>query len=101
MGCILCTIIILLWTAWAYYAITSLNKIFSTTLKHLFEPKVNIYAKNASASRYDAIEVKKLQVYIGAIFLFPIRLLTVIPIVLGGMGIGKIICLVFNCKSTP
>lgn len=69
----------LLWGAWAVFAIKHARKIMNEELKHLFEPKVNLYAKNNSASRYDGIELRRWEIYLGAVFLLPIR------IVVGGI----------------
>jgi hypothetical protein len=78
--------------------ITMLNKIFNVTLDHLFRPKVNIYAKNDSAARYDAVEVNKLEIYIGAIFLLPLRIILTMPLVCIGMFFGKLIWLIYGSK---
>lgn len=87
MACILVTSVALLWAAWAIFISKTLAKIFSKDLKHLFEPNVNLMAKNGSASRYDAIDVNRLEIYIGAIFLLPLRLLIGLPLTFIGRGI--------------
>ena len=73
---------------------------FSKNLDHLFNPDVNKMSKNASGARYDAANVNKFHIYLGAIFLLPIRLILTIPFLLGGFAVGKIAWFAFGCKYT-
>ena len=98
MWCIAYLIILILWTVWAVLITKYLNQTFNITLDHVFRPKVNLQAKNDSASRYDGIEVKKWQIYIGAIFLIPLRIVLICPVMIFGTLLAKIICLIFNCN---
>lgn len=96
---ILCTLLMLLWAAWAVFAVRFARKTMNKDLKHLFEPKVNLYAKNNSASRYDPIELRRWEVYIGAVFLLPFRIIIGVLTLSLGVGVMKIVSIAFDGKQ--
>ena len=99
--CITLWIILILWAAWGYFAVNLLHKNIEKDLKYLFKPKVNLYKRHSSGARYDPIELNKLKVYLGIIFLFPVRLIIGIPFMYLGLLIGKTVWLIFGGKVKP
>lgn len=92
-------IILLLWGGWGVYAYFLIRKLLEKDLKYLFEPKVNLLNRNNSGARYDPIELNKLEVYFGAIFLLPIRAILGLTLTIISLGIAKVICLIFGGKK--
>ena len=63
--------------AWAVVGTLSVRKahqIIHKEMKFLFEPDVNLYARNKAGARYDQAALSPLKVYLGAFFIFPIRI---------------------------
>jgi len=92
------TLIAVLWIGWGYFAVGLLKKIFEKDLKPILEFDVNLFASNSSSSRYDAVNLKKWEVYIGFIILLPIRLILIGAIWLFGHRISYLLCYVFGGK---
>jgi len=99
MACLVLNLILVIWIAWAIFVTKTLHKIFNKDLKHLFEPKVNLMAKNGSASRYDGIDVNQIEIYLGAIFLFPLRILIGLSLMFLGRSIQHLVWLAFGSKD--
>lgn len=91
-------IILVIWTAWGYFAFNLLKKTIEKDLKYLLEPKVNLFKKHSSGGRYDQIELNKWEIYLGAIFLFPIRVILIIITVIIGMSFYVFIWMFYKSK---
>lgn len=93
-------VIAFLWALWAGFAIYYTNRLFRKDLEYLFDPDVNLLGLNNSCSRYDPIRVKKWEIYIGSIFLMPLRILICFIMVPPGIIIMKIIYHCFCSNNT-
>ena len=87
------------WLFWAKFAITYCNKLFGRDLKYLFEADVNLLATNNAASRYDPASLKKIEIYLGSVFLIPLRILLVVSYAWIGFGMSYIVYKIFDCKN--
>lgn len=83
-------ILLLLWLAWSVFAIKLITKIFKK-LDYLFKADPNEMAKVLCGSRYDQSYLNKAEIYIGAIFLLPIR----VTLFLGLFIVGQIFSFIF------
>ena len=93
-------VIAFLWALWAGFAIYYTNRLFRKDLEYLFDPDVNLLGLNNSCSRYDPIRVKKWEIYLGSIFLMPLRILICFIMVPPGIVIMKIIYMCFCSNIT-
>lgn len=96
-------VILFLWALWAGFAIYYTNRLFRKDLDYLFDPDVNLLGLNNSCSRYDPIRVRKWEIYIGSVFLMPLRILICLIMVPPGILIMKIFyhCFCSNNACNP
>lgn len=79
MGFIVWTVVVV-WTAWAVFIVRLLHHRLRHSLLYLTKPDPNLQATCPPASRYDFVNLNEFKLYLGAIFLFPVRLLLAVPI---------------------
>ena len=92
-------VIAFLWALWAGFAIYYTNRLFRKDLEYLFDPDVNLLGLNNSCSRYDPIRVRKWEIYLGSIFLMPLRILVCFIVVPPGILLMKVIYHCFCCNN--
>ena len=68
---------------WSIYIIRFLNNFFTKGVKCIREPDMPLMSTVPCASRYDAVDWSKPKIYLGAIFLVPVRLF----IILSSVGV--------------
>lgn len=68
------------WGLWAFMITKFMSQMLNNNLKYMLEPNVNIMKKSLAGPRYDAIELRRWEVYFGAIFLVPIRFIISFPL---------------------
>lgn len=66
------TVVLLLWAAWGVFAVRFTNKIFKK-LEYLFKADPNEMSKVLCGSRYDQSYLSRMEIYVGAVVLLPIR----------------------------
>ena len=91
-------LLLIIWLVYAFFITKFTRKTLEIDLKYLFEPDVNLYASHDAAARYDQFNLRKWEIYLGAIFLIPIRAIISLPFFVYGEIMKIIIWKVFNGK---
>lgn len=73
-------LILILWAIWGFVIFKFMSEMMNKNLKYMLEPRVNYMSKSLTGARYDAINIRKWEVYFGAIVLAPLRVLVSLPI---------------------
>jgi len=77
---ILFWVVFIVWGVYAAWITQFMHKILTKKLAYLSKPDPNLQASCQTASRYDFSNVKPWKVYLGLIFLLPIRVLLALPL---------------------
>lgn len=80
LGRLFTFLIVCVWGYWAYFISKIVHKTLERDLRYLLEPKVRILETHEAGARYDQVNLRKWEIYFGAIFLIPIRIIFSIPI---------------------
>ncbi len=96
--CLLCDLLLVAWLAWAVFAVWLTNQVFRK-IRYLtaFEP--DKMSRVLCGSRYDQAFLSKWKIYLGAIFLIPIRTVLVLSLTLIGVIYSNIFCLIFGVSD--
>lgn len=73
---ILFNVILAIWVVWAIWITLFLKRAFRDNLDYLLRPKMSYLQKCPPATRYDAGNINKTEIHLGAIFLLPIRFIS-------------------------
>lgn len=95
MGYILWTVGCI-WLAYAVFIVRFMRNMYHSKALYLRHPKLENMVKYPCAARHDFHNVDELKMYLGAIFLVPIRVFMAVPIVLTCYLLSLAMKLVFN-----
>lgn len=90
------SILWLIFIGWAIFMTIFTHKMLNKKMEHIRNPPMPLLATCPIAARYDYIEWPRLQIYIGAIFLLPIRVLSMVIIVVVSTWVTKISWMIFG-----
>jgi hypothetical protein len=68
------------WLAYAVFIVRFMRNILTKKTLYLKTPNIEDQAKYRSAARYDFVNIQEFKVYLGAVFLLPVRVIMAIPI---------------------
>ena len=91
-------VLLILWILWSVGIVMVTNKVFKR-LKYLTDFDPNKMASVLCGSRYDQAYLCKWKIYLGGIFLLPIRLLIILVFVVVGTTYSIVFVLIFNVND--
>lgn len=71
-----------IWLAYAVFIVRFIRNILTKKTLYLKTPNIEDQAKYRSAARYDFVNIQEFKVYLGAVFLLPVRAMMSIPLFL-------------------
>jgi len=93
-------IIVLVWSFWAGFALYYTNKLLRVNLKYLFEPNIDLFSTTNAGARYDQFRIRRWEIYLGSIFLLPLRVLAALILVPTAYIILRVVYILF-CGKNP
>jgi hypothetical protein len=90
---------LILLVPWSIYIIKFFNRFFTRGVKCIREPDMPLMSTVPCSARYDAVEWPILKIYIGGIFLVPVRLFIIFGSAAIGCGLILLNRMIFATKD--
>ena len=89
-------LLIVLWIAYSVFIVRFMREAYHKKILYLRKPDMEISIKYSCAARYDISNVEEIRLYLGLVFLVPIRIISSLPLFFFGMIIASLIAAIYG-----